>query len=100
MDLLKAAVIPLTSIASTGVKTWDFIDRRRVVVQRNAIMRERPALREGWEATFELLVNSPEYVPPTMLHDLIMQGGRLVGFGDFRPTYGRYQVTHFETRQS
>ena len=100
MDLLKAAIVPVTTFASLGVKEWDFVDRRRVVVQRNAITRERPALREGWEATFDFLVNSPEYVTPAFLHDLVSQAGKLVGVGDFRPTYGRFQVVRFETRQA
>ena len=96
MDLLKAAIIPLTIIADTGVKEWDYVDRQRVTVQRAAITRERPALRVGWTVTFELLVNLPEYVSPTMLNELIAQAGRLCGLYDFRPTYGRFVVTHFE----
>lgn len=100
MDLLKAAIVPITTFASLGVKEWDFVDRRRVVIQRSAITRERPALREGWEASFDLLVNSPEYVSPNFLLDLITQAGKLVGLADFRPTYGRFAVVHFETRQA
>lgn len=96
MDLLKAAIIPLTIIADTGCKTWDLVDRQRVTVQRAAITRERPCLRVGWTATFELLVNLPEYVSPQMLNELCSQAGRLCGLYDFRPTYGRFQVTHFE----
>jgi len=96
MDLLKAGIIPLTIVADTGVKTWDYIDRSRVVVQRNAVTRERPALREGWEATFELLVNIPEYISPSFLLELLTSSGRLVGLYDHRPTYGRFQVTCFE----
>lgn len=100
MDLLKAGVIPLTILADTGVQTWDYIDRSRVVVQRSAITRERPALSAGWKATFEFLVNTPEYIAPAFLLDLLTQAGRLVGLGDHRPTYGRFQVVHFETKQN
>jgi hypothetical protein len=95
MDLFKAAVVSLTPVADCGVKTWDYLDRRRVVVQRNAVTRERPALREGWEATFELLVTLPEYVSPTLLLETIQQCGRINGLADFRPTYGRFAVTGF-----
>jgi len=94
-DLLKAAVVPLTVLADTGAKVWDYEDRRRVIVQRNAITRARPALREGWQASFELLVNIPEYVPAQTLHALLIDAGRLVGIGDYRPTYGRFHVTAF-----
>lgn len=96
MDLMKAAVVPLTLLADTGAKEWDYVDRQRVVIQRSAVTRERPALKEGWEATFELLVNVPEYVSPALLNEMLVQVGRLNGLGDFRPTYGRFNVVHFE----
>lgn len=96
MDLIKAGVICLTDLASLGVKDWDYIDRRRVTIQRNAITRERPALRKGWEASFELEIGLPEYIDADFLNELIQQAGRLIGVGDFRPTYGRFQVVHFE----
>lgn len=96
VDLLKAAVVPTTILADTGAKTWDYVDRQRVVIQRSAVTRERPALKEGWRVTFDLLVNVPEYVSPHWLHELLIQAGRLNGIGDFRPTYGRFQVTEFK----
>ena len=95
MDLFKAAVVPMTEVADLGAKDWDFVHRARVQVQRNGITRERPALREGWRATFLLQVLTPEYIGPRDLHDTITQAGRLIGVGDFRPTYGRFQVGSF-----
>ena len=96
MDLVKAAVVPMTVLASLGAKAWDYEDRRRVVIQRNAITRSRPAMREGWKVDIELLVNLPQYISPAFLHGLIADAGKLVGIGDFRPTYGRFMVTSFE----
>jgi hypothetical protein len=98
-DLYKAAVIPLTQLATVGKASWDYEDRRRAVVQRNGINRVRPALRVGWRAAFELMVNLPEYVSPDALNDVVQQAGRLVGIGDFRPTYGRFQVIGFKVRE-
>lgn len=95
-DLIKAAVINLTPLASLGVSEWDYEHRCRVQVQRNGVTRVRPAISAGWRATFVLLVNLPEYVPPPMLHGLLTDAGRLVGIADFRPTYGRFQITRFE----
>jgi hypothetical protein len=95
MDLFKAGVVSLTQIADLGVKDADYIDRRRVLVQRNAITRERPALREGWQATVELMVLLPEYIDQTVLLDVLGNAGRLIGVGDFRPTYGRFSVVSF-----
>lgn len=96
VDLVKAAVVNLTPLASLGLKTWDFEDKRRVQVQRNGVTRVRPAIKTGWTAKFIFLVNLPEYVAPELLHALVNDAGRLIGIADFRPTYGRFQVTHFE----
>jgi hypothetical protein len=96
LDLYKAGVIVLTELASLGTESWDYLDERRVMVQRNGITRTRPAMLAGWEATFEILIQTPEYITPAELHEVISQAGRLVGLADFRPTYGRFQVANFE----
>ncbi|MDE1970958.1 MAG: hypothetical protein KGI50_05280 [Patescibacteria group bacterium] len=96
MDLYKAGIVSITDLSSLGKKNWDFLDKRRVVVQRAAITRSRPSMYEGWEAEFIFLVNTPEYITPESILDTINQAGKLVGVGDFRPTYGRFQVTNFE----
>lgn len=96
MDLFKAGLIPLTTLASLGKIKWDYEDRRRVVIQRNGINRTRPAMKSGWEAEFDLLVNLPEYISPELLMDVLTMAGKLIGLGDFRPTYGRFQVTKFQ----
>lgn len=95
MDLFKAAVVSLTPMASLGVKKWDYEDRRRVVVQRNGINRTRPAMRAGWQATFSFLVVLPEYLGPQVLNETIAMAGRIGGLGDFRPTYGRFNIISF-----
>lgn len=95
-DLMKAAIISLTPLADLGAKDWDFLDQRRVVIQRASVTRSRPAMREGWKATFILMVNLPEYVDPAMLNETIQQAGKLIGLADFRPSFGRFNVTKFE----
>jgi len=95
MDLYKAGIVAITELADLGVEEADYIDRRRVLIQRNAVTRERPALREGWETTIELMVLLPEYIDRTTLLEIIGSAGRLIGVGDFRPTYGRFAVTEF-----
>lgn len=96
MDLMKAALVSLTELASLGVKEPDFMDMRRVVIQRSSVTRSRPAMRAGWKAKFILMVNLPEYIPPQRLNHIIQQAGRLGGLGDFRPSFGRFQVNKFE----
>ena len=95
MDLFKAGITSLTPLADLGTGTWDYEDKRRVLIQRNAISRIRPAIRAGWEVEFDFLVNLPEYISPEILNGVIQAAGRLIGIGDFRPTYGRFLVTKF-----
>ena len=101
LDLCKAAIIPLDDIAPLHPDTdhWDYLDVRRVVVQRNAVPRERPAMRSGWQITFNVLVNAPEYINPAMLRSLITRAGKFSGLGDFRPTFGRFDIVSFETSE-
>jgi hypothetical protein len=106
LDLYKAGVVALTDLTPilTPVKgdrwesatTWDYLDRRRVMVQRNGITRERPAFHAGWKAVVQLQVLTPEYIEPMALHSVLNDAGRLVGIGDFRPTFGRFAVTRFD----
>jgi hypothetical protein len=100
MDLYKAAVSPMTELASLGKAKGDYLDRRRVTVQRAAITRERPAFQAGWKATMTFQVNLPEYVAAHDLLDVLALAGRVIGVADFRPTYGRFAITAFEAREA
>lgn len=94
--LLTASMVVQTEYADTGKKTWDYLDKRRVTVQRNGLTRHRPALLKGWEATFEIEVLLPEYLPQDKLLQILSMCGRVNGMADFRPTYGRFQVTEYK----
>lgn len=102
LDLYRASIISLTELApitrANGLiaNEWDSLDRRRVTVQRAGVTRERPAFAEGWSATVIFMCQSPNYIPPIALHQALNDAGRLVGVGDFRPSFGRFTVTAFE----
>lgn len=98
MDLMKAALIIEPNLASLGTKDWDYLDTRRVVVQRNGISRTRPAMKAGWTFDVSITVLLPEYVNQDFLVDLLNTAGRLIGIGDFRPTYGRFVLKSFNAR--
>lgn len=98
-DLFKAAIISLTELADMGSNDWDYLDARRVMVQRSAVTRQRPAFNAGWVAEFQLMVNLPEYVSPTLLQGVLFDAGRLIGLGDFRPTFGRFTTVGFSIQQ-
>lgn len=93
-DLFKAGVVPLTELAKIngGANKWDFIDQRRVVIQRNAVTRMRPAFLKGWSAEVDIMVNVPEYIDEVFFREVLEMAGRLIGVADFRPSYGRFQI--------
>lgn len=95
MDLFKAAIATLEPYCSLGYSKWDYVDQRRVMIQRNGITRSRPAINVGWKVSVPLLILLPEYVPPSMLNEVAQSAGRLIGVGDNRPSYGRFAVTNF-----
>lgn len=96
MDLFKAGIAGLDEFCSLGAKDWDYVDKRRVMIQRNGITRSRPAMNQGWKVDVLLQVLLPEYISPDLLNDVVQAAGRLIGVGDFRPTFGRFQVVGFD----
>lgn len=96
MDLVEAGLVSMSDLCSTGVKEPNFIDKRRVTIQRNGITRCRPALFAGWRITAELCILLPQYLSPQFVNELCQMAGKLIGIADHRPTFGRYQVTGFK----
>lgn len=96
LDLCKASLVMNDMMSDLGTPNWDYLHRGRVVVQRNAITRTRPAMRKGWKATFQITVLTPEYIPDDVLHGLASDAGRLIGLADFRPSYGRFKINKWE----
>lgn len=94
MDLCREGIIATTVIApfEPDTESWDYEDARRVVVQRSGVTRIRPAMREGWTLTFDVLIVVPEYLTLPVMAHLTGMAGRLKGIGDFRPTFGRFAV--------
>lgn len=94
-DLFRAG-IKVHGDASFGKDTWDYLDVRKVNIQRNAVTRQRPAFAAGWRLSFEIDVLLPEYIDPATLNEIVVRAGRLVGLGDFRPDFGTFQIERFE----
>lgn len=95
MDLFKAGIAGIEEFCPLGKTEWDYVDQRRVMIQRSGITRHRPAMATGWKVQVLLQVLLPEYIAPDLLNEVLQSAGRLIGVGDFRPTYGRFQVVNF-----
>ena len=105
-DLCKAGIVVTPMLApmipagkDSSTVDWDYLDRQRVVVQRSAVTRVRPAFVTGWRAELEITSLLPEYITPALLRKLIDDAGRFIGLADFRPTYGRFTITSWERRK-
>jgi hypothetical protein len=68
-----------------------YLLRKRVCIQKAAIIRIRPMFPTGWKLEIELefddtIVNSKD------LMKAMVDAGALVGIGDWRPKFGRFLV--------
>lgn len=61
-----------------------------VGIQRRKVLRCRPRFTK-WSSTVKLIYNS-EIVGEDLIVQAIQDAGLLVGIGDYRPRYGRFQV--------
>lgn len=97
-DLINAVVLVTPNLASLGknITKWDYEDTRRVLVQRNAVARTRPAMRSGWKLTYHVTILDSSYVDRVFLQDLIQSAGGFVGLCDYRPQYGRFAMVGFK----
>ncbi len=68
----------------------NFVDRRRVKVGQAAVMRTRPRFNT-WTATFTLCFN-PDAANKADVVRWLEDAGKMVGLGDFRPKFGRFDV--------
>jgi len=100
---VAGCVTPAEEFASFGTEKY-LIDTRRVVVQRQGVMRSRPRL-DKWKLTFDFEVddvNLPDGFEAADLKGILEEAGTRIGIGDFRPTkgayFGRFKVTAFKVK--
>lgn len=98
--LCPQELIPLTN-GDTKTFMPDFeVDSRPVVIPatRGRVMRHRPRY-DCWSLTVRFELDTT-IMAEKLLHQLLVEGGRRIGIGDFRPEkggpFGRFRVTRFE----
>ena len=94
---LKATVLSSVFIdpekIPLGKDTFDEIDKRPAVIQRNRIIKSRPRFNQ-WE--LEFTVNFDENrIKKDVLKQMIAEAGATKGIGDYRPKFGRFEVVEF-----
>ena len=93
-DIIKGGIVVEPDAIPLNRKDYDEIDARAVVVQRSRVVRWRPKFNK-WELSFDILILDDDNLAPSTLKEILEEAGK-VGIGDFRPRFGRFQVTHFE----
>ena len=58
--------------------------------------KERPVLPLPWSLNFFLEYLANDDVKLSEIQDLFVRGGQTVGFGTFRPAYGKFEVAGWE----
>ncbi len=86
--------VPLEYSGPKDVKAlWKdrrFVDVRSVKVGQSRVMRTRPVFNE-WAASFVLSFDE-DHLDRDALQRAVRTAGERVGFGDYRPRYGRFNV--------
>lgn len=94
-DMVNATVEVEPDKIPLGKKIFDYPHKEFVKIQRNQILRSRPAFRKGWEAEFNLLVMNDQ-MQKEILKEIIVYAGEFVGIGDWRPHFGRFSILEFK----
>jgi hypothetical protein len=61
-----------------------------VIVQRNRVMRTRPMFRD-WSANITVSFLEDQ-LNPSAIKDIMKTVGELIGYGDWRPKFGRFEI--------
>lgn len=72
-----------------------YIDTSLVTVNRSKVLRTRGIFQE-WSAEFNVSF-LPELLNFGDIERFLMLGGKVIGFGDYRPDYGQFEVTDIQT---
>jgi len=74
-------------------QTWDEIDVRPVVIQRNRVVKGRPKFN-SWELSFTVSYDEKRIKKDTV-KQILEEAGATKGIGDYRPKFGRFKVVEF-----
>jgi hypothetical protein len=100
-DIVKAGVIVepfdmlLLDKDGNTRTTWDEIDARGVVIGRARVVKWRPLYHIGWTIRFTMTIIDDDNLSVSTLQEILTKAGTY-GIGDYRPRFGRFQVTAFK----
>lgn len=91
---IEPELIPLR-LAGEKVSEPTMIDERITkTAQGGPKPGRRPLFKAGHTLTFLVYVNW-NHIPAEVVRDILIEAGRFHGIGDYRPEFGRFEVTEF-----
>jgi len=105
--ILEADPLPLLDDKDKPIKFDDFKDKvyvhtANVIVGTgkniSRVTIHRPALRLPWYLSFHLVVFQNDLTPVSLLAQWFVTGGLLIGLGNGRPNFGRFEVVQWDVK--
>ena len=97
-DVVKSCVLVLPDAIPLNdgkTESWDEIDTRPVVIQRARVVKWRPKFND-WKLIFQLQILDEDVLDARTLREILDNAGSRYGIGDYRPRFGRFQVTKWK----
>ena len=93
-EVVKSSIIFDNGEGRITNLTYDDIQKEYAFVRVANARVERiwPKLPEGWKAEYSITVTNPELLTSEILGELLQYGGQFIGVGDYRPTFGQFEV--------
>lgn len=92
--IIRAVVFCLESM-KLDQKLGDIIKHKEyVAIQKSKILRVFPMLKK-WSGVVEFTVDESQ-ISIEVIDELMLYGGSFIGFGDYRPQYGRFTATRIK----
>lgn len=92
-DAFKGGIFVSPDMIPHNNPKWE-MDLQNVVISRARVLRARPRF-DDWELEFTI-TNIDERITKSIIKDVLTDSGKFVGIGDFRPRFGRFEITSFE----
>jgi len=92
-EIIKSSVFISPDFIPHVYPKWE-VDRRRVRIEKASIMRARPLFKK-WALEYEIEYDN-EVISFERLKEIMSYAGLRVGIGDYRPVFGRFNVTKFK----
>ena len=92
-DLVLRSVVVIPDEIPLQPQDYE-VDKRSVKIQRARVFRYRPRWDE-WTLDFDIHMLDEQFAPD-VLKEILDYAGAAHGIGDYRPKFGRFEVTKFE----